>query len=73
MLIARFLFDSFILTFISLLLAIIFIKVTLPYFNNLLGENLALNLFTGWYTIPVLVLFSLVVGFLAGSYPAFFI
>jgi putative ABC transport system permease protein len=73
MLIAQFLFESFILTFISLLLAIIFIKVTLPYFNNLLSESLALNLFTGWYTIPVLVLFSLVVGFLAGSYPAFYL
>ena len=64
MLIAQFLSESFILSFISLIFALIFIKVTLPYFNNLLGANLALNLFSAWYTIPVLILFSLFVGFL---------
>ena len=37
MLITQFLSESFILSFISLILALIFIKVTLPYFNNLLG------------------------------------
>jgi len=73
MLISQFLSESFILSFVSLVLAIIFIKVTLPYFNNLLGANLVLNLFTSWYTIPVLILFTLLVGFLAGSYPALFL
>jgi putative ABC transport system permease protein len=73
MLVFQFLFESFILTFISLLLALVFIIVSLPWFNNLLGESLALNLFTGWYTMPVLVIFSLVVGFLAGGYPAFYL
>jgi putative ABC transport system permease protein len=73
MLITQFLSESIILSFISLIFAIIFIKVTLPYFNNLLGANLSLNLFTNWYTIPVIILFSVVVGFLAGGYPAFFL
>jgi putative ABC transport system permease protein len=73
MLIAQFLFESFILAFIALILSIIFIKVTLPYFNNLLGANLVLNLFAPWYTIPSLILFSLFVGFLSGSYPALFL
>jgi len=73
MLIAQFLFESFILTFVSLILSIIFIKVTLPYFNNLLGANLALNLFASWYAIPSLILFALFVGFLSGAYPALFL
>jgi putative ABC transport system permease protein len=73
MLITQFLAESFILSFISLFFALIIIKATLPYFNNLLGANLVLNLFTNWYTIPVLILFSVVVGFLAGSYPALFL
>ncbi len=73
MLITQFLSESFILSFISLIFALIFIKVTLPYFNNLLGAKLVLNLFVSWYTIPVLILFSLLVGILAGSYPAFFL
>ncbi len=45
MLITQFLSESFILSFIALIFSIIFIKVTLPYFNNLLGANLVLNLF----------------------------
>ena len=73
MLVAQFLTESFILSFTSLIIALIFIKITLPYFNNLLGANLILNLLTNWYTIPVLILFSISVGVLSGSYPAFFL
>jgi len=73
MLIMQFLSESFILSFVSLILAVIFIKVTLPYFNNLLGSNLDLRLFAQWVTIPLLLLFTVVVGFLAGSYPALFL
>jgi putative ABC transport system permease protein len=73
MLVSQFLSESFILTLISLLLALIFIKVSLPYFNNLLGVTLGLNLFAFWYTIPVLLLFSVIVSLLAGSYPALFL
>jgi len=73
MLVTQFLSESFILSFISLIFAVLFIKVTLPYFNNLLGANLILNLFAEWYTLPVLILLSIIVGILSGSYPAFFL
>jgi putative ABC transport system permease protein len=73
MLISQFLTESFILSFIALILSIIFIKASLPYFNNLLGAKLELNLFAAWFTVPVLILFSVFVGFLAGSYPALFL
>jgi putative ABC transport system permease protein len=73
MLITQFLSESFILSFISLVIALIFIKATLPYFNNLLGIKLVIRLFANWYTLPLLLLFSVFVGFLAGSYPALFL
>ncbi len=73
MLIFQFLTESFILSFISLIIALIFIKIALPYFNNLIGAKLALNLFASWYIIPFLILFTLVVGFLSGSYPALYL
>ena len=74
MLIAQFLSESFILSFISLdNCADFYQSITLPYFNNLLGAHLVLNLFANWYTIPVLILFSIFVGFLSGSYPALFL
>ncbi|MGD0755173.1 MAG: ABC transporter permease [Bacteroidales bacterium] len=73
MLITQFLSESFILSLISLVLALVFIKVTLPYFNNLLGTSLVLRLFADWYTVPLLLFFTVVVGFLSGSYPALFL
>jgi putative ABC transport system permease protein len=72
-LIIQFLSESFILTFIAMLVALIFIRVSLPYFNNMLGAKLSLDLLYKWYSIPVLLLFALVVGMLSGSYPAFYL
>ncbi|MBI5010759.1 MAG: ABC transporter permease, partial [Bacteroidia bacterium] len=73
MLITQFLTEACFLSFVSLILAIVFIKASLPFFSNLLGINLELNLFSNLYTIPALILFSLFGGFLAGSYPAFYL
>ena len=73
MLIAQFLTESYILSLISLIFALVLVKITLPYLNNLLGANLELWLFANGYTFPVLILFSFVVGFLSGSYPALYI
>ncbi len=73
MLVTQFLAESFILSFISLLFALLIIKVSLPYFSNLLGTTLELDLLSHWYTIPVMLLFTVVVGLLAGSYPAMFL
>lgn len=73
MLITQFLTESFILAFIALLFAVVLVKVSLPYFNDLLGTRLQLSLFSAWYTIPVLLLFTLFVGVLSGCYPAFFL
>jgi len=73
MLISQFLSESTLLAFISLIIALVIIRITLPYFNNLLEANLRLDLFANWYTVPVLLAFALFVGFLAGSYPAIFL
>ncbi|MGB8490970.1 MAG: ABC transporter permease [Bacteroidales bacterium] len=73
MLVGQFLSESFILSAIALALGLIIIKITLPYFNNLLGTTLTLSLFENWYTIPGLILFTIAVSLLAGAYPAFFL
>ena len=73
LLVSQFLSESFILSVIALVLGLAMIKITLPYFNNLLGTTLTLNLFRNWYTIPGLILFTIVVSLLAGAYPAFFL
>ncbi len=73
MLISQFLTESFILSFIALILSIVMILVCLPSFNNLIGAHLSLDLLAKWYTVPVLILFTLLVGLMAGSYPAFYL
>ncbi len=73
MLIGQFISESVILTFLSLLIAILIIKFSLPFFNNLLQVNLELNFFDSWVTIPALIILSIIVGLLAGGYPAFYL
>jgi putative ABC transport system permease protein len=71
MLISQFLTESFILTLISLIAGLILIKLSLSFFNTLLGSHLTMGIFVSWYTIPLLLVYTVIVGFLAGSYPAF--
>lgn len=73
MLIFQFLSETFILTIVALLFAVIIIKASLPWFNSLLEVDLSLGLLANWYTIPGLILFAILVGVLAGSYPAFYL
>ena len=63
MLITQFLSESFILSFISLIFALVFIKVISSLFQQSAGSKSCLKLFSNWYTIPVLMLFSVFVGF----------
>jgi putative ABC transport system permease protein len=73
MLITQFLSESFMLALLALVFALFFIKLSLPYFNNLLGTKIALSIFSAWYTLPILLVFAGIVGIMAGSYPAFFL
>jgi putative ABC transport system permease protein len=73
MLIMQFLTESYILAAISMIFALVLVKLFLPNVNNMLGTNLLLKLFDDCYTLPALIFFSLIVGFLSGSYPAFYI
>ncbi|HSH20637.1 MAG TPA: FtsX-like permease family protein, partial [Draconibacterium sp.] len=72
-LISQFLADSTLISFVALILAIVIVLFALPSFNNLLGAQVKFGLFSNWYTIPVLIGFSVVVGILAGVYPAFYL
>jgi putative ABC transport system permease protein len=73
MLIAQFLTESVIMSFVSTIVALIIIKLVLPFFNDLLGTKLTLKLSDAWFIIPFMILFAMVTGILAGSYPAFFL
>ncbi|MGM9507391.1 ABC transporter permease [Larkinella sp. GY13] len=69
----QFLLESILLSFIALVLASIFAFAALPLFNSLSGKNLSLQLDAVPTLLPGILLFGLLVGVLAGSYPAFFL
>ena len=73
MLIAQFLTESVLMSFVSTIFALVIIRLVLPFFNGLLGTSLAMNLSTVWFMIPFMLIFAVVTGILAGSYPAFFL
>ncbi|HNP94973.1 MAG TPA: FtsX-like permease family protein, partial [Cyclobacteriaceae bacterium] len=68
-LVFQFLTESFVLSLIGVVLAVVILQFSLPFFNNLTGKSLAFQ----FDAISVLVLLgiSVVVGFLAGVYPSF--
>ena len=69
----QFLTESILLTFFSLVLALILSFLMLPAFNQLSGKELNIDFFSNWWILPLLLSIWLVVGLLAGSYPAFFL
>ena len=72
-LVRQFLLESILLTAFALVLALCLVYWILPFFNNLSGKNLSLSLLSNFWFIPGLLLIALFTGFLAGSYPAFYL
>lgn len=71
MLITHFLGESIILSFAALILALFFAEIFVPEFNILTQTSISLFNSTP-LIVPALLLLAILVGFLAGSYPAFF-
>jgi putative ABC transport system permease protein len=69
-LIFQFTIESVLLTFLSFLLAIIIVEISLPVYGKILGTNITINYFSSNIIIP-LITGVFVIGILAGLYPAF--
>jgi len=70
-LIKQFIVESILMSIISVLISLGLLELLLPLFNNLSGKEISLNFFHNLYTIPLLIAFAIIVGLIAGSYPAF--
>jgi putative ABC transport system permease protein len=70
-LISQFLTESVFLSIISLVIAVILVYLLLPYYNNLIRLNLEFDILRNYYTIPLLIVLAILIGLLAGGYPAF--
>jgi len=71
-LIAQFLVESIVFSLFSFALGLLLAQVLLPYFNSLADRPLTMP-WSAWWLAPVLVLATVIIGVLAGLYPAFYL
>ena len=72
-LIKQFLTESILMTFIAVIISLIVIEIALPYFSDLVGKHLSVSYLENVFSIPLLLLFILLVGTIAGAYPALYL
>jgi putative ABC transport system permease protein len=72
-LIYQFISESILVTFIALVLALIVLEVFFPYFQSLIAYNIPKYYYADSLFILQIISITLLVGFIAGSYPAFFL
>jgi len=70
-LIKQFLLESLMLSFISMLLAIIIAAFLLPYFNSFLDTSITLYNIVFTWVFPAILTITALVGIIAGIYPAY--
>lgn len=70
---SQFIFESVLLAFMALVLAVLLDLLFVPMLNNLIGRQLSLTVFFGQYQMIALVIVGTVtLGFLTGIYPSFY-
>ncbi len=72
-LVAQFLSESVMVTFIATVIAVFGAKMLLPLFNQMSGKTLVIDGHTLIWLVPALLVLVVVIGCMAGSYPAFFL
>jgi len=71
-LIVQFIGEAMLVSFTAVALAVLLLYATIPYFNQLVHENLSLRIFSPWH-IGFLIGIGIATGLVAGSYPAFYL
>lgn len=66
----QFITEAVVLSVLAVTLALLFIELLFPQFNNLTGKDLSIPYLTNILTVPLLFGIALVVGLMAGAYPA---
>jgi len=70
-LVKQFLSEAILLSGIAFVSAWAMVQLLLPWFNEFSGQSLSLELVRHWWHLPAAIGLVMLVGLLAGSYPAF--
>ncbi len=71
-LVAQFMMESIIMSFIAVIAALVIAVLLLPSFNQLVEKQMSLNLFSPTHIFSLIAI-GLICGIVAGSYPAFYL
>jgi putative ABC transport system permease protein len=71
-LVSQFLSESVIFSLASFIIAIALVAVMMPFFNQMAGKPIIVP-WTAWWFFPVLIGSSILIGLIAGVYPAFYL
>ena len=72
-LVKQFLGESLVISLIALLIGMLFVELTLPFFNYAINIELSSSVIFNLPSLFLLLIFASVVGFLSGIFPAFFL
>ncbi len=70
--ITQFLTESLLFSVFSFGIGMVIAWLLMPFFNDLAGKSLTIPV-TEWWFVPLMIVSSLIVGTLAGIYPAFYL
>ena len=73
MLIKQFITESLLFAILSLVLAVLMVYLVLPWFNDFSQKELSLNFLDNQFLVLLIVGITVLTGFVAGSYPAFYL
>lgn len=71
-LVSQFMVESFLVTLIAMILAMVFVVLMLPAFNEVSGKNLMIS-FDNYLLFASLVIIFIVTSLASGTYPAYFL
>jgi putative ABC transport system permease protein len=69
----QFIFESIILTLMAMILGLFIFRLFYPLLNNHIGRELPVFYFTNPFNLIILLALAVIVGFIAGLYPAFYL
>jgi putative ABC transport system permease protein len=72
-LIQQFLSESVMFSLLALIIGLALVELLMSEFNVITDKQLGFTLFENWYIIPLMLVFSIILGVLAGSYPAYYL
>ncbi|MCF8345795.1 MAG: ABC transporter permease [Bacteroidales bacterium] len=72
-LVTQFLLESVLLSFLALVFALLLVELAMPFFNRTMGIDLSFSTIGRGTVLAGVLLLALLLGFLSGIYPAFYL